>query len=147
MVYGLCLNMGNSTSHWHLRFFVSFISCSMSLSWPINSIRKEQYAIGDIFLLLSNAFIFYGLGYALLNDYATLQYWAGLFTIANALIHLLVSIIIKRLQLADKSLYYLVLGTGGRFPHHCHPGAIGWQLGYPLVGRGSSIVVCDWPHT
>lgn len=73
-------------------------------------IRKEQYAIGDIFLLLSNAFIFYGLGYALLHNYATLQYWAGLFTIANALIHLVVSIIIRRLQLADRSLYYLLLG-------------------------------------
>jgi uncharacterized membrane protein len=73
-------------------------------------IRKEQYNIGDVFLLLSNAFIFYGLGYGLLSDYATTQYWAGLFTVVNALIHLGVSIVVKRLKLADKPLYYMILG-------------------------------------
>ncbi len=73
-------------------------------------IRKEQYNIGDVFLLLTNAFIFYGLGYSLLSDHSTIQYWPALFTIANALIHLMACIIIKRLQLADRSLYYFVLG-------------------------------------
>lgn len=87
-------------------FFILFYATFLAYKL----IRKEQYNIGDVFLLLSNAFIFYGLGYELLSNYASLQYWAGLFTVANALIHLAVSIIIRRLQLADKSLYYLVLG-------------------------------------
>jgi uncharacterized membrane protein len=73
-------------------------------------IRKEQYNIGDVFLLLSNSFIFYGLGYGLLSDYASTKYWAGLFTVVNALVHLGVSLVVRRLKLADKPLYYMILG-------------------------------------
>ncbi len=86
----------------YILFYATFLAYKL--------IRKEQYNIGDVFLLLSNAFIFYGLGYELLGNYTNTPYWPGLFTIANALIHLTVSIIIRRLKLADKSLYYLVLG-------------------------------------
>ncbi len=71
-------------------------------------IKKEQYGLHDVFVLLSNAFIFYLLGFMLV-DHETANY-AGLFTIINATIHLAVSQVIKRLQLADRSLYYLLLG-------------------------------------
>jgi uncharacterized membrane protein len=85
-----------------LMFYATFLAYKL--------IRKELYNIGDVLLLLSNAFIFYGLGFGLLNDHSTLHYWPALFTVANAFVHLTVSIVIKRLQLADKSLYYFVLG-------------------------------------
>jgi len=86
----------------YILFYATFLAYKL--------IRKEQYNIGDVFLLLTNAFIFYGLGYSLLNYYDDIRYWPGIFTVANALVHLTVSIIIRRLKLADKSLYYLVLG-------------------------------------
>jgi uncharacterized membrane protein len=72
-------------------------------------IKKEQYGLDDVFVLLSNAFIFYLIGYNLVA-YETATNYAGLFTIINATIHLGVSQVIKRLQLADRSLYYLLLG-------------------------------------
>lgn len=86
-----------------LLFYATFLSYKL--------IKKEQYDIRDIFLLLSNAFIFYGFGYGLLAGHAATESWPGIFTIANALIHLVVSFLIRnRLHTADRSLYYLVLG-------------------------------------
>jgi hypothetical protein len=72
-------------------------------------IKKEQYALDDVFVLLSNAFIFYLIGYNLVGNETATNY-AGLFTIINAAIHLGVSQVIRRLKLADRSLYYLLLG-------------------------------------
>lgn len=72
-------------------------------------IKKEQYGIDDVIVLLSNAFIFYLVGYNLVG-YETATNYAGLFTIINAIIHLGVSQAIKRLKLADRSLYFLLLG-------------------------------------
>ncbi|MBO9201520.1 MULTISPECIES: DUF2339 domain-containing protein [Niastella] len=75
-------------------------------------IKKEQYGLSDVFVLLSNAFIFYGFGFSLLNYESpdTAFNYAGIFTLVNAAIHLSVSQVIRRLQLADRSLYYLLLG-------------------------------------
>jgi len=77
-------------------------------------IKKEQYGLNDVFVLLSNAFIFYGIGYSLLRSSyessQTITNYTGIFTLVNAAIHLAVSQVIRRLQLADRSLYYLLLG-------------------------------------
>ena len=72
-------------------------------------IKREQYGLQDVMILLSNAFIFYGIGYNLFIRESTENY-TGVFTLANAAIHLIVSQVIRRLQLADRSLYYLLLG-------------------------------------
>ncbi|WP_207515476.1 DUF2339 domain-containing protein [Longitalea luteola] len=72
-------------------------------------IKREQYGLHDVLILLGNAFIFYGFGYALMKQESAANY-AGLFTLLNAGIHLGVSQLIRRLQLADRSLYYLILG-------------------------------------
>jgi uncharacterized membrane protein len=87
-----------------LIFYVTFLAYKI--------IKKEQYGLSDVFVLLSNAFIFYGFGYSLLNRDITqnTHSYSGLFTLINAAIHLAVSQVIRRLQLADRSLYYLVLG-------------------------------------
>jgi uncharacterized membrane protein len=73
-------------------------------------IKKEQYGLHDVLILLSNAFIFYGIGYSLLNNRQHAYNFLGTFTLINAAIHLTVSQIIRRLQLADRALYYLILG-------------------------------------
>lgn len=83
-----------------LLFYATFLAYKI--------IKKEQYGLHDVAVLLSNAFIFYGIGFGLLNQHPA--HAAGLFTIANAAIHLVVSQVIRKLQLADRSLYYLVLG-------------------------------------
>lgn len=85
-----------------LIFYVTFLAYKI--------IKKEQYGLYDVLVLLSNAFIFYGIGYNLMNYESPANNYAGLFTIINAAIHLAVSQVIRRLKLADRSLYYLVLG-------------------------------------
>lgn len=84
-----------------------FIFYATFLAYKI--IKKEQYGLDDVIVLLSNAFIFYLIGYNLIG-YETAANYAGLFTIINAVIHLGVSQVIRRLKLADRSLYYLLLG-------------------------------------
>lgn len=78
-------------------------------------LKKEQYSIRDVMLLLSNAFIFYGYGYGLLASHESSVTTLALFTLANAAIHFVVGMLIKRLQLADKALLYLLLGLGLTF--------------------------------
>ena len=73
-------------------------------------VQKEQFGVGDIFLLLFNAFIFYGLGYTILNDHDAGKHLLGVFTLANAAVHFAVSLLIYRHKLADKKLLYLVTG-------------------------------------
>ncbi|WP_276480904.1 DUF2339 domain-containing protein [Paraflavitalea pollutisoli] len=85
-----------------LLFYATFLAYKL--------IKKEQYDIGDILLLLSNSFIFFLLGYAILNVNTTTPLWPALFTLTNALVHLAVSIVIRRMGLADKALYYFVFG-------------------------------------
>lgn len=87
-------------------FFLIFYSTF--LAYKI--IKKEKYELHDVFVLLSNAFIFYGIGYSLMQHESAANNYAGVFTLINAAIHLVVSQVIRRLQLADRSLYYLVLG-------------------------------------
>ncbi len=73
-------------------------------------IKREQYSVADVSILLSNAFIFYGFGYSILESREDTAWMVGLFTLINAFIHLLVCLIIKKLELADKALFYLLVG-------------------------------------
>ena len=73
-------------------------------------IQNENFVTEDIFLLLANSFLFYGLGYALLSKSSETTGFIGLFTLGNAFIHSVVSMIVYRKQLADKNLFYLVAG-------------------------------------
>jgi len=98
--------------HWHIAwtyltvYFLLFYATF--LAYKI--IKKEQYELHDVFVLLGNAFIFYGIGYNLMSYELPAHNYAGAFTLINAAIHLAVSQVIRRLKLADRSLYYLVLG-------------------------------------
>jgi uncharacterized membrane protein len=73
-------------------------------------IRKEKFDIFDILLLLFNSFIFYGLGYSILKSIEQGDQYLGLFTLCNAIIHLIVSLVIYRNKLADRNLFYMVSG-------------------------------------
>ena len=65
-------------------------------------IRKTKFEVSDILLLFANSFIFYGIGYAILNENETGRHLLGVFTVFNGLIHFVVSAVIFRYKLVDK---------------------------------------------
>jgi uncharacterized membrane protein len=73
-------------------------------------LKKEKFEMQDIFLLLVNAFIFYGIGYSILQDHTTGSQLLGLFTLGNAIVHFTVSAVVYRQKLADRNLFFLVAG-------------------------------------
>jgi hypothetical protein len=83
-------------------FYVIFLAYKL--------IQKEKFVIDDIILLLANSFIFYGIGYDILDNHKTGEQLLGLFTLCNAIVHFMVSTIIYRQKLADRNLFYLVSG-------------------------------------
>lgn len=83
-------------------FYVSFLAFKL--------IQKEKFEIIDILLLLANSFIFYGIGYSILDDHETGKQLLGVFTLGNGIIHFIVSTIIYRQKLADKNLFYFISG-------------------------------------
>lgn len=83
-------------------FYLAFLAYKL--------LKKEKFAITDILLLLANAFIFYALGYGLITDFHSGEEFLGLFTLGNAVIHFVVSLVIYKKKLADRNLFYLVAG-------------------------------------
>lgn len=73
-------------------------------------LKKENFVTQDIVLLLINSFIFYGVGFELLRRHDTGSELLGLFTLANGLVHFIVTVFIYKHKLADKKLFYLVSG-------------------------------------
>jgi len=93
-----------------LSFLVIFFITFYLIFLAYKLIRKEKFEIGDIILLLANSFIFYGIGYALLETHDSGARLLGVFSLCNALVHFIVSGIIYRQKLADRNLFYLVSG-------------------------------------
>ncbi|MDR0873774.1 MAG: DUF2339 domain-containing protein [Prevotellaceae bacterium] len=85
-------------------FFVTFYA--MFVCYKL--LGKHKYNAGDIAVLLANTFIFYGYNYATLNSNA--EHLLGLFTLINAAVHFAVGVLIYRRKLADRNLFYLVIG-------------------------------------
>ena len=100
------------TEHFSLAilFSVTFFIVFYTIFLAYKLLRNEKYEILDVIMLLSNSFLFYGVGYTLLADHSVYQQMLGLFTIINALIHFAVSIIIYKQKLSDRNLLYLVSG-------------------------------------
>jgi hypothetical protein len=92
-------------------FFISVFFLTFYTIFLANKLlQKEKFDAGDILMLLSNSFVFYGLGYSLLDRNISGKELLGLFTLLNAIIHFAVSLIIYRYKLADRNLFYLVVG-------------------------------------
>ena len=85
-----------------LIFYATFLSYKLKAS--------EKFKKSDIVLLLLNSFIFYGFGYGLLSQNETGVQLLGVFTLCNAILHFIVSLMIFKRKLADRNLYYLVSG-------------------------------------
>jgi uncharacterized membrane protein len=83
-------------------FYLTFLAYKL--------LQKEKFEIDDIILLLANSFIFYGIGYFILDNHKTGEQLLGVFTLCNAIVHFVVSAIIYRQKLADRNLFFLVSG-------------------------------------
>ncbi|TMM53365.1 DUF2339 domain-containing protein [Maribacter algarum] len=87
-------------------FFALFYGIFLAYKLKAN----ENFRKSDVAMLLLNSFIFYGLGYGLLNNHELGKELLGVFTLCNAFIHFVVSTILFRKKLADRNLFYLVSG-------------------------------------
>ena len=93
-----------------LTFLAIFFATFYMIILAYKLVQNEKFENEDIWLLLTNSFIFYGIGYSILDNNPDTKHLLGLFTIVNAIIHLIVSIIIYRQKLTDKNLFYFVAG-------------------------------------
>jgi uncharacterized membrane protein len=73
-------------------------------------IKKEMFNAVDVMMILMNSFIYFGIGYSILNNQIYGSELLGLFTLGNAVIHFIVSAIIYKQKLADRNLFYLMAG-------------------------------------
>ena len=89
-------------SVFYLIFYATFIGYKIT--------HKKNFVRGDILVLLLNSFLFYGIGFVLLNQNNSTDHLLGIFTLINALIHFAVSTVIYRLKLADKNIFYMISG-------------------------------------
>jgi uncharacterized membrane protein len=87
-------------------FFLLFYA--VFLIYKLNAHRKFEPV--DVLFLLFNSFIFYAIGFAILSDNETVSKLTGLFTLGNAGIHFIIAMLIYRMQLADRNLFFLVSG-------------------------------------
>ncbi len=85
-----------------------FIFYATFLAYKIG--RQEKFNRSDVIMLMINAFLFFGIGYQILDSHEAGTYFLGLFALVNAVIHAGVSLVIYRHQGADKNLFYFVVG-------------------------------------
>ncbi len=83
-------------------FYITFLAFKI--------IKKEEFEIPDILLLLANSFVFYGFGYVILDGNETGSQLLGVFTVGNGITHFITSTIIYKQKLGDKNLFYMVSG-------------------------------------
>lgn len=102
----------HTTTHFTLAltFLVVFFFIFYAIFLAYKILKKENFVFSDVLLLTLNSFIFYGIGIAILSDHTTGRELLGLFTLANAVIHFITSVIIYKQKLADRNLFYLASG-------------------------------------
>ena len=93
-----------------LTFLAVFFATFYFIFLAYKLIQKEKFENEDIWLLLTNSFIFYGIGYSIFDNNPDTKHLLGVFTILNAIVHLMVSLNIYRQKLADRNLFYFVAG-------------------------------------
>lgn len=83
-------------------FYVTFLVYKMT--------KKEVFDKSTVIILLLNSFIYFGVGYFIIERTGSWQDYLGLFTVANALVHFGVGSFIYKQDLYDKNLFYLIVG-------------------------------------
>jgi len=85
-------------------FFITFYVSTMAYK----IMKQEKFDAMGVIRLVSNSFIYYGIGYAALNNEQTEQY-LGLFTAFNAVVHFIFSYFVFKNKLLDRKLFYLLI--------------------------------------
>lgn len=88
-------------------FYVTFLAYKVK--------HKMIFQNFDIVYLLSNSFMFFGLGYNVIFNNETLAPYVAWFSFANALIHGSVAFILIKNNMVDKSVYRLITGLAISF--------------------------------
>ena len=83
-----------------LIFYLTFVAYKV--------ISDKNLAVENVFLILTNSFIFYAFGYSILDHGEGFQHYFGLFTVGNAAIHFAFASTISRLKLFPNDLVYLL---------------------------------------
>jgi uncharacterized membrane protein len=102
----------NAQEHFHIAvaflsiFYVTFYSAFLSHKL----IQKEDFNGGDIALVSVNSILFFIIGYTILDSTDQGQEFQGLFAIANAIFHFLITIVFYAKKMAEKQLFYIEAG-------------------------------------
>lgn len=88
-------------------FYVTFLAYKVK--------HKMIFQNFDIIYLLSNSFMFFGLGYNVMFNNETFAPYVAWFSFANALIHGTVAFILIKKNMVDKSVYRLITGLAISF--------------------------------
>ena len=91
-------------------FLLVFFAIFYTLFLAYKLLRNEKYHLFDVMVLLTNSFIFFGVGMGLLADHEYGSELLGLFTLCNAVLHFVVGYVIYRKELADRNLFFLIIG-------------------------------------
>lgn len=68
--------------------------------------RHQKFEVADIFLIMGNSFLFFGIGYSLLAGNGKAESSLAWFSIINALVHFIVSMILYRDKEVDRTVFY-----------------------------------------
>ena len=96
----------------HLALTLVFSSCYFLVFYltvlAYKLLHLQKFEMVDILLLLINSFLFYAIGYASLNAHDTGQDFLGLFTLANAVVHIAFSFLVYSRRLTKPDLFYFI---------------------------------------
>ncbi|WP_062061128.1 DUF2339 domain-containing protein [Aquimarina longa] len=102
----------NTEEHFILGFtFLSVFFILFYLIFLVYKLRKkESFRTTDVILQLCNSFVFYGIGISMLSNHDLGKELLGVFTLVNAIIHFIVSVIMYKMKLANRNLFYFASG-------------------------------------
>jgi uncharacterized membrane protein len=104
----------NYQTNEHFRLALGFSSLFFGIFYltflAYKLLQKEKFVMSDIILLMINSFVFYGIGYTILDSDQIGRQLLGLFTLLNAVVHFVASVVIYRQKLDDKNIHYLIAG-------------------------------------
>jgi len=105
------INYKSPEDFWVAAIFLTLFFVIFYLTFLAYKIfKKEEFGMLDVLLLLANSFVFYGIGYSVIDTEVNGEAYLGLYTLLNAVLHLLVSLLIYKQKLADKNIFYFLTG-------------------------------------
>lgn len=92
-------------------FFISFYLAFIAYK----IFKDEPFSAFNISLILINAFVYYSFGFATLSQWEFGEFYTGAFTLFNAFIHLLISVLVFKKDLSDRTINLFLTGLSFAF--------------------------------